>query len=168
MARLLPYGGPARFVLPVLVAGAALIAATGASAGPGISTTTPFFYSNVNPCTLEPFEGTGQLHLLFSQNVSSSGRLQAHIEATFSGLQATTVTGKKYVVVSQENQTDTLDSDFVPWHQTIEHTVQFVRSGEDGTLLYGDDFFEHFLAHFTVNANGVPTVEDFTVDNRCK
>jgi hypothetical protein len=169
MARLLPYGGPGRFVLPVLVAGAALIAATGASAGPGISTTTPFFYSNVNPCTLEPFEGTGQLHLLFSQNVSSSGRLQAHIEATFSGLQATTVTGKKYVVVSQENQTNTFDStDVGPAHETVEHTVQFVRSGEDGTLLWGDDFYEHFLAHITANANGVVTVQDVTTETRCR
>jgi hypothetical protein len=130
--------------------------------------TIPWPFAGTNPCTLEPFEGTGTLHLLLSESVSNSGRIQAHIEATFSGLQATTVTGKKYVVVSQENQTDTLDSDFVPWHQTLEHTVQFVRSGEDGTLFPEDDFFEHFLAHFTVNADGTLTVSDFTVDNDCK
>jgi hypothetical protein len=171
MARLLPCGGLARFVLPVLVAGVALIGSTVASAGPGTSTTTPFTFAGVNNCVFpaDSFIGTGNLHLLISDNLSNSGNVQFHIEATLSGLQATTVTGKKYVVISQEDQTDTFDSDGMPAHSTLEHTVQFVRSGEDGTpLTTGDDFFEHFLAHITANADGTVTVNDLNVDTRCR
>jgi hypothetical protein len=170
MARL-RRGGFSRptFFLVALVLGLlALIGTTGATAGPGTSTTTPFPFSDVNPCTLEPFAGTGNLHLLITDNLSSSGNVQYHLEASLSGLQAMTVTGKKYVVVFQEDQTDTFDSDGMPAHETLEHTVQFIRSGEDGSLMVGDDFYEHFLAHITANANGTVTVNDLTVNSTCK
>jgi hypothetical protein len=48
--------------------------------------------------------------------------VQFHIEATISGLQAVTiapVAGKKYVVVSQEDQTDTFDTDGAPAQETV-------------------------------------------------
>ena len=45
--------------------------------------------------------------------------------------------------------------------------IQFIRFGEDGTYLIGDDFYEHFLYHATVNANGIVTVDDLTVETRC-
>ena len=35
-------------------------------------------------------------------------------------------------------------------------------------LIGGDDLYEHFLAHATVNANGVVTVDDFSDDMRCR
>jgi hypothetical protein len=170
MARFLPRVGRARFVLPALIVGGVLIGATGAMGGPGTSTTTPFPFAGTNPCVTPPegFAGTGKLHFLMSDNESTSGNVQFHIEATFSGLQAVTTTGKKYVVVSQENQTNTFDTDGAPSHETVEHTVQFVRSGEDGTLLPGDDFYEHFLAHITANANGTVTVQDVETDTRCR
>jgi hypothetical protein len=156
-------------VLATLVFGiGALVAATGATAGPAVSTTTPFTFSGTNPCTGEAFSGTGSLHFLISDNLSTSGNIQFHIEATISGLQAVTLGGKKYVVVLQENQTDTFDTDGMPAHQTLEHTVQFIRSGEDGTLFPDDDFFEHFLAHITANANGTVTVQDIETDTRCR
>jgi hypothetical protein len=170
MARL-RRGGLSRpsLVLVALVLGLlALIGTTGATAGPGTSTTTPFAFSDFNPCTLEPFAGTGNLHLLITDNLSGSGNVQYHLESSLSGLQATTVTGKKYVVVFQEDQTDTFDSDGMPAHGTVEHTVQFIRSGEDGSLMTGDDFYEHFLAHITANANGTVTVQDLTVNSTCK
>jgi hypothetical protein len=133
--------------------------------------TTPFTFSATNPCTGDSFTGSGKLHLLISDNLSNSGNVQFHIEANFSGLQAVTtlpVAGKKYTVISQENQTDTFDSDGAPAHGTVEHTVQFIRTGEDGSLLTGDDFYEHFLAHITANANGVITVQDIKTDTRCR
>jgi hypothetical protein len=46
--------------------------------------------------------------------------------------------------------------------------LQFVRSGEDGSLLMDDDFYEHFLAHITANANGTVTVQDVTINTTCK
>ena len=174
MARLLWRGVLSRtgLVLAALVLGVcALIGATGATAGPGISTTTPFTFSGTNTCVVpaEDFIGSGNLHFLISDNLSNSGMIQFHIEANFSGLQAVTLSGKKYVVIDQEDQTDTFDSDGMPAHETVEHTLQFIRSGEDGTpLTTGDDFFEHFLAHVTANANGTVTVQDVTTDTRCK
>lgn len=157
------------FVLMALaLAGAALIGATGVAAGPGFSTTTPFFFDGVNPCTGEYFAGNGNLHFLISDNLSSSGQVQFHLETNFAGLQATTLTGKKYTVADQENQTDTFDSDGMPSHGTVEHTLQFIRTGEDGALLMGDDFYEHFLAHITANAQGVITVNDSTLTSTCK
>jgi hypothetical protein len=168
MARLLPFGGFARLALSVLVIGAALVGATTASAGPAISTTTPMFFTGTNPCTGEFLTGTGNFHFLLSDNLSSSGRIQFHLEVSFSGIQATTFMGKKYVAIDQENQTDTFDFDGGAAHETVEHTFQLIRSGEDGTLLTGDDLFEHFLAHITANANGEVTVNDLTTDTRCR
>jgi hypothetical protein len=169
MARFQPRMGVARFVAAALILGGALIGSTGATAGPGVSTTTPFAFSGTNPCTGEALAGTGNLHFLISDNLSNSGMVQFHIEANLSGLQAVTVPGnKKYVVISQEDQTNTFDSDGMPAHETVEHTVQFVRSGEDGTLFPDDDFYEHFLAHITANANGTVTVQDVTTDTRCR
>ena len=162
----------AGFVLAALVlGGCALIGAAGATAGPGISTTAPFAFGGINPCTGEAFTGTGNLHFLISDNLSTSGNIQFHIEANLSGLQAATTlpfAPKNYVVIDQEDQTDTFDSDGIPAHETVEHTLQFVRSGEGGTLFPDDDFYEHFVAHITANANGTVTVEDVTTDTRCK
>lgn len=176
MASLLRHVGLPRptFVLSALmIAGVALLGPTGATAGPAFTTTTPFFFSGPNPCTGELVEGTGQLHFLLtsneSGNVPGTGNVQFHLDTTISGLQAMTVTGKKYVVINEEGLTDTFDSpDVAPFHQTVEHTFQLVRSGEDGTIVGGDDFYEKFLAHFTVNANGIVTVDDYTLDPHCK
>ena len=49
--------------------------------------------------------------------------------------------------------------------------IQFVRAGEDGVPLVpgeGDDFYMHILAHSTVNANGIVTVQDVTANVRCQ
>jgi hypothetical protein len=170
MARFLWRAGLRRpaFVFAALIVGSVLISGTAATADPGVSTTTPFAFTGTNPCTGEFFTGTGNLHLLITDNISSSGMIQYHLEASLSGLQAETVTGKKYVVVDEEDQTDTFDTDGTPAHETVEHTLQFIRSGEDGSLLVNDDYFEHFLAHITANANGTVTVQDVTLDATCK
>jgi hypothetical protein len=173
MARLARRPGFIRggLILGALIIGGVLVGATGATASPGASTTTPFTFGGTNPCTGDMIVGTGNLHLLISDNLSSGGMVQFHIEATYSGLQAVTtapVAGKKYVVISQEDQTDTFDTDGAPSQETVEHTFQLVRSGEDGSLLMGDDFYEHFRAHITANANGTVTVQDVTLNATCK
>jgi hypothetical protein len=168
MARLLPFGGYARFVLPVLVAGAALIVATGANADKVISTTTPFSFAGTNTCVVpaEDFFGSGHVHTLITDNLSDSGHLQLHFEGNFAGLQAVTVgplpnPPKKYVVIEEDDLLITGDTtDGMPAHETFEGTVRFVRSGEDGTLLMDDDFYMHFVMHVTFNANGTMTVND--------
>jgi hypothetical protein len=160
--------GRLRLPFATLIVIGVLIAPTSASAGPGVSTTTPFAFSDTNPCTGEAFSGTGNLHFLITDNLSNGGMVQYHLEANLSGLQAVTLTGKKYVVIDEEDLTDTFDLDGAPAHETMEHTLQFVRTGEDGALLTGDDFYEHLLAHITANANGTVTVQDVTLNATCK
>ena len=109
MARLARRPGFIRwgFILRALIIGGVLVGATGATASPGASTTTPFTFGGTNPCTGDMLVGTGNLHLLISDNLSSGGMVQFHIEATFSGLQAVTtapVAGKKYVVISRRTK----------------------------------------------------------------
>jgi hypothetical protein len=153
------------FVLTVL-GGGALLSAAGAGAGPAVATTTPTTYAGTNTCTGDAFTGTGTLHFLITENVSASGVLEFHLDARFDGLNAVTPTGKKYVVQ------DTFNWEFV-FSQAAEETfaviAHFVRVGEDGSFVLGDDFYEYFRAHITANANGAITVQRMeTEDQPCQ
>ena len=154
-------------------AGFALIAVTltsTARAGTAVATTVPLTFTDTNICVTpaEVFTGMGELHMLVSSNLSPSGMAQSHLHADLAGLHATTVTGKKYEVPSSFNQSYEVDSfDAAPFHTTLEFLVQYIRVGEDSTYVLGDDFYEHYLAHATVNANGTLAVDDFSDDTRC-
>jgi hypothetical protein len=132
---------------------------------------TPIAFTGTNACIFpaEEFAGTGNLHLVISGTLSASGMVQSHVQANLQGFQAVTVTGKKYQVPDSSTQGFEFDPvDVAPFHTTLEFTLQFIRQGETGTFLEGDDFFEHFLAHTTINANGIVTVDDLTDDTRCR
>ena len=134
----------------------ALASASGAVAGPAVSTTSPFTYAGTNTCTGEGFTGTGTLHFLTNENLSASGVIQSHLNVRIDGLKAVaTMTGKKYVVQ------DTFNWEFV-FHgmgaeETFDLTAHFVRVGEDGSFVLGDDFYEYLRTHITANANGAVT-----------
>jgi hypothetical protein len=150
---------PAVFVLAALVfAGGALIGAKGAAAGPAASYTTPITYGGTNSCTGEIFTGTGNMHFLFGENLSASGVLEYHLDVRIDGLQAVAApSGKKYVVQ------DTYNHEFVfskTAEDTFNITAHFVRVGEDGAFILGDDFYEYLRAHITANANGTVTAYD--------
>ena len=159
-----------RATLAALVVGiGALIWASGAGAGPAVSTKTPFAYSATNPCTGEPFTGTGTLHLLVSENLSGSGMLQSHFEARLDGLQAVTVTGKRYVVQDTFARSFGFDTtDGTPAHETFELTAHFVRQGDDGGFVSGDDFYERLFTHITANANGDVTALKVDAETTCR
>ena len=151
---------PAVFILAALVlAGVALIGARGAAAGPAVSYTTPVTYEGTNLCTGEMFTGTGNVHFLLGENQSASGVIEYHLNVRIDGLQAVVpLSGKRYVVQ------DTFNNEFVfsnAAEDTFDITAHFVRVGEDGTLILGDDFYEYFRTHITANANG--TVTAFSV-----
>jgi hypothetical protein len=155
------------FALAALVlAGAALLGAPGAAAGPAVSTTTPVTNDGTNTCTLETFTGTGNMHSLVSENISTSGVLQSHVEVRIDGLQAVTPLGKRYVVQ------DTFDHEFVfgsADEETFDMTAHYIRVGEDGTFVLGDDFYFYIRAHITANANGDVTSSYFrTSDMPCQ
>jgi hypothetical protein len=136
-----------------------LVAPSAVVAGPGISQTMPFTYAGTNPCTGEPFSGSGNLHFLLNENVSASGAIEHHLNARIDGLHAVTPTGKKYVVQ------DTFNDEFVfsgADEETFDLTAHYVRVGEDGSFVLGDDFYEYLRTHITANANGMVTA--FHVD----
>ena len=159
-----------RLSVALLVMCASLLP-TKALAEPAVTTNVPFTYSGQNPCVAPPeaFVGTGTMHFLVSGNLSEGGMAYSHLQANLQGLKAVTISGKKYVVVSSESQTFVLDtSDAAPFVVTWVQTVNYVRVGEDGTIIGGDDFHLHFRIHTTVNANGVPTVDRFTIEEFCR
>jgi len=158
---------PAVFVLAALVlGGGVLIGATGATAA-AFSSTIPFPYDGTNPCTGEAFTGTGTMHFLQGENLSSSGVIEYHLNVRLDGLQAVAlVSGKRYVVQ------DTFNQEFVfgsAAEETFDVTAHFVRVGEDGTLILGDDFYEYFRTHITANASGMITASSVrTNDMPCQ
>ncbi len=144
------------FLAALVLGGGALIGATGATAGPAVMTTAPFNFSGTNTCTGEVITGTGNLHFLQSDNLSSSGAIEYHLNVFIDGLQAVAIaTGHKYVV-----QEVAPNWEFVfagASEQTYQTTAHFIRVGEDGTFILGDDFYEFFRAHITVNNSGMIT-----------
>jgi len=157
---------PAAFLLAALVlAGGALIGATGASADPTFTETTPVSVDGTNTCTGEAFTGMGTMHFVLTESMSGD-RLQHHLLTTIDGLQAVTLLGKRYVV--QEAFSD----EFVfggADEETFAITAHFVRLGEDGTFVLGDDFYEYLRTHITANANGMITAFDVrTSDMPCQ
>jgi hypothetical protein len=150
----------------VVLAGSALIGAPGASADSAFSETVPLTYAGFNSCTSEAFSGTGTMHFLMSDRMSSGGAIQHHLLTTIDGLQAVTLTGKRYIVQ------DTFSDEFVfsgASEETFNVTAHFIRVGEDGTLILGDDFYEYFRSHITANANGMITAFDVrTNDMPCQ
>jgi hypothetical protein len=154
------------FVLAVLMLGGAALFVPPAVAGPAFSQTALVPYEGMNGCTGESFAGTGMMHFLSSENLSTSGVLQFHLDVRFDGLTAFTPTGKKYVVQ------DVFNWEFVfgaAAEETFDVTAHFVRVGEDGTFVLGDDFYEYFRSHITANANGAVTALDVrTNDMPCQ
>jgi hypothetical protein len=152
--------------LLLMAAAGALIAVTCAAAGPGVSTTTPFTYDGFNTCTGEAFSGMGTLHTTSSDGLSASGNIEYHLYARIDGLKAVTLTGKTYVVQ------DVFAHDFTiskASEDTFAMVAHYVRAGEDGTFVLGDDFYEYMRAHITANANGIPTAFKFdTSDQPCQ
>jgi hypothetical protein len=144
-----------RGAFALLVFAGALAAVTCAAADPGVSTTTPFTYGGTNFCTGEPFSGTGTLHTTMTEGVSTSGNIESHAYFRIDGLKAVgALTGKTYVVQ------DVFADDFTfskASEETFAIVAHYVRVGEDGTLVLGDDFYEYLRTHITANANGMIT-----------
>ena len=143
----------------LVVALGALLAVTCAAAGPATSMTTPTTFVGENPCTGEALTGTGTLHTVTTENLSQSGNIEFHLATTLSGLTATTVLGKKYVVREAYNQEFTISK---AAQETFAVVAHYVRVGEDGTYVLGDDFYQYLRTHITANANGLVTA--FRID----
>ena len=103
--------------------------------------------------------GDGTLHTTTTDNLSASGNIEFHLESRLDGLKAVTLTGKKYVVQDTSNLQFTISK---ASEETDGIVVHYVRVGEDGSFVLGDDFYEYLKTHITANANGMVTA--FKVD----
>jgi hypothetical protein len=161
-------GALRRSILGLLaLAAAALAIAAGANAGPAVSTTTPLPYEAFNTCTGELVTGTANVHNVFTDNFSSGGVLQVKFQMTIDGFQAVGATsGKKYVVQ------ETFSEEFVfsdpTTEDTFNMTVHYIRVGEDGGLVAGDDFYVSERVHITMNATGTAAFHMSTSDMPCR
>lgn len=158
----------------IVLVGGALAGATGA-AGETVSTSAPFAITVTNACVAPAEEvlATGNVHLSIGGNLSGGGTATSQIQANLQGVHGEVVMPlgitKKYVVPESSVEGFMLDvDDAAPFHLTMESMVQFVRQGDDGTYITGDDFYEHILVLVRVNANGTATVEDVKGDTRCQ
>jgi hypothetical protein len=156
------------FVFVSLVFGCiALVGATGATAGPAVTTSMQFDYTASNPCAAgELFAGTGTIHMTLAENESTSAMLESQWSVHIDGLKAATVAPfppKRYVVQDTFDHSFGFDeTDGAPSRDTFQMTAHYIRQGEDGMLILGDDFYARFFAHVTANANGQLTA--FNVD----
>jgi len=146
-------------VAVLVCAAAALVGATGALAGPAVTETTAFLYDGMNACTGEDFTGTGNLHSSVTENLSTSGVIETHMLYSIDGLKAVTLLGQRYVVQ------DVLNHEFVigpSAEDTYQMRAHYIRQGEDGSFILGDDFYMYLRTHITTNATGAVT--SFHVD----
>ena len=126
----------------------------------------PFNFAFDNPCTGEPFTGTGFIHL--RSTLQTAPNFHVSVEENFENAKGTTSTGVMYTVPLQSTLHEVADLDFAPDTFSFEETTQFIRQAEDGTFVMGDDFFVQNKVHATVNANGVPTVSAVESTATCK
>jgi hypothetical protein len=141
--RLLTWSGFA-----ALACAAALVGATSAMADPAVTETTTFVYDGVNPCTGEYFSGTGNLHSSVTATLSTSGVLEYHMLESIDGLKAVTLLGKRYIVQDVYNHEFVLGS---ADEDTFQMRAHYIRQGEDGSLILGDDFYYYLRTHITAD-----------------
>ena len=152
----------------LMLAAGALIAAPSAAAAT-VSETAVMTYNGTNPCTGEDFTGTGNVTFTESSSLAADGFLHSHISTRINGLKAAVLlTGKKYVV-----QDDSFDEfNFVGAdEETFDLTVHYIRQGEDGTFILGDDFYYKLHTHITANDAGMVTsfqISETPATNTCQ
>lgn len=134
-----------------------------------VETHTPFTDSSFNPCTGEPLVITGFLHSRVYFDVDLDGSTHFVLEFNLEEMKAVTTSGATYVVKESIETHTNAQSEFVPFNTEFNFVEHYVRRGETGALVDGDDFYFAFRFHVTVNANGTTTVQRLASnDDTCR
>jgi hypothetical protein len=158
-------GGVKRLVLSLAVVGMTLALAAGMALAQATTDTfnerEPLDLIVDNPCTGEPLQLTGELHILFHVTEDANGgfHVQTHFQPQgVSG--AGLVTGEQYRGVGV-----TRDEFYFPPGELRETTFidhfYFVSTGPSENMLATT------TTHVTFNANGEPTAELVRLDTKC-
>jgi hypothetical protein len=151
------------WVLPLLVTAAlALPAAASAAIVKTVETHTPFTEPRFNPCTGEPLVITGFFHSRVYFDVALDGSTHIVVEFNLQNMKAIAPTGAKYVVKESLETHTNAQFAFIPFNTEFNFVEHYVRRGENGAFVDGDDFYLAFRIHLTVNANGTTTAERLT------
>jgi hypothetical protein len=146
----------------VATAGLALTLAAGAQASTVVETHTPFSTSVTNPCRAETFMATGFMHSKTTMVESRSGTTLFSIESNLQDVKGVTLMGVRYVVTETTTSHLLVDPDSGPNNTSLVFKTRFVRQGDDGNPIVGDDFYAYFHVQLTVNANGTMTANRFS------
>jgi len=149
------------------IVAAALVVPAAVLAETIVNQTVPFSGSAFNSCTDELVAITGNLHTTTRTTVSGN-RIHIGVTVHMTGVKGTTLEGARYAEMDVQNQETNFSTDSAPAEFTSERTMILTRLGEDGRFVAGDDFHLHVIAHMTVNANGIVTVDktDTSIDCR--
>ena len=145
---------------------ALVLPASEAAAQSTVDTQMPMALTGVNTCTGEAFAGSGFLHMKVFETDDPNHHVS--IELNLESFEATTVTGVRYVAPLQAAWHEIADTDFVPANATVEEMAQFIRQGEDGSLVTGDDFYFRVSSHYTYNGNGDLTASFSDMTTECR
>ncbi len=149
-------------LVSVLASGLALAQATTEH----ISETVPLVDITFdNPCTGEPMEVTGEVHITGNVTFDAEGGVHGIFTERFNDVKATGVeSGEEYVVtqVIQFNNNARQFGGFPPAEETGTSSLLFTSKGSS------DDFLAHFTFHITVNSNGELTSTVAVAKVECK
>jgi hypothetical protein len=150
-----------RLLAVLLLLTAALVGSTSASSAivKTVETHTPFTDSRVNPCTGDPLVITGFVHSRVYFDVDLDGSTHFVLEFNLEDMKAVATSGATYVVKESIETHTNAQSLFVPYNTEFNFVEHYVRRGDNGALVDGDDFYLAFRLHVTVNANGTTSVQ---------
>jgi len=158
-----------RVIVAALLLVAVVPSTASADTGVTFEQRVAFAGFETNACTGEEFYATGYFHIKTHQSVSLDGRLNTTTEFNFEDIKGIAlVTGATYIEAAETSSSWQRDFDFVPQSSTYEDDVVMNRLGENGTFVLGDDLYQKVLMHYTVNANGTLTANQFDIDLRCR
>ena len=130
---------------------------------------TPAAMTLYNPCRGETFVVNGILHTVAQVDFRADGFVHVENHMNFEGMTAQSlVTGYAYVVDQNENDMTNAADGFAPFESSFDFREHFIRLGEDGLPVLGDDWYAYFHLHETINANGVPVTEINSADADCR
>jgi hypothetical protein len=149
--------------LAVLTAASTPAAADPAETETEVEMVIPVTVLTSNPCTGEPVKIQG--HLFLREHITYNGTHVTISEQTNTqGVTAVNpITGVKHVTSDVDTFTATIQKST---SATGRQTFLFSRSGESATV--PDDFYLHYLIHFSANAAGTVTTDitEFRADCR--
>jgi hypothetical protein len=141
-----------------IVTAMALVFATVGAASTIVETHAPFSATLTNTCRAETFTATGFIHTKATFVQSNGGSTLFSVESNLQDVKAFALTGARYVVTESTSDHLLIDPENGPNNGNLVFKQKFVRQGDDGSLVLGDDFSAYFRVHMTINSNGTMTV----------